>query len=427
MSRSAPALLKRLDVPAAVALSLLVQTIIALLAASIPVLAPEIATDRGWNVDMIAFYAPILYLAAFFFSFQIPRILQQLGGMGLSLLCLAFSALGLLCLLPPSIALAVAAPLALGAANGGMNPASSQVLGPRTSARNAGIIMSIKQTGVPLGGMLAGVLVPILVLRSGWQGAVLSLAGASALAAIALLPTVRWLNGARGSGQLASFRPLEPVKRIWAMPGMRSFIAAAMTFVAMQQCLRSFFTVYLVSALGFSLTTAGLAFGASQGAGIVGQILWAFAADRLIRPHAVMAIIGVVMSIAALLTATFSSEWPVTAIVAVAMLYGLSAAGFIPVVLGEVARRSAPGEVGALTAGANTYLIVSMLVGPLVFGAVASALGYAAAFTVFGMLSLAGAAIALPRAFLRNLAATGKSADRRTARGATDIEERLPR
>jgi len=68
-----------------------------------------------------------------------------------------------------------------------------------------------------------------------------------------------------------------------------------------------------------------------------------------------------------------------------------------------------------------------MLVGPLVFGAVASALGYAAAFTVFGMLSLAGAAIALPRAFLRNLAATGKSADRRTARGATDIEERLPR
>lgn len=411
MSVIAPAFLKRLDVPAAVALSLLVQTIIALLAACIPVLAPEIAADRDWNVDMIAFYAPILYFAAFLFSFQVPKILTHVGGMGLSLLCVAFSAVGLLCLFPPSVALAVAAPLAIGAANGGMNPASSQVLGPRISARTAGLIMSIKQTGVPLGGVLAGVLVPILVLHSGWQGAVLWLVAASVVVGTALLPAVPWLNGARSSRPLVSFRPLEPIKRILAMPGMCSFIAAAMTFVAMQQCLRSFFTVYLVSSLGFSLTTAGFAFGASQAMGIVGQILWAFTSDRLMRPHAVMVIIGLLMTIAAVLTATFTPNWPVAGIVAVAMLYGVSAAGFIPVVLGEVARRSGPGEVGALTAGANTFLIVSMFVGPLVFGAVASGFGYSAAFVVFAVFALAGAGIALPRALFRNAGVGNLSAD----------------
>ena len=52
-----------------------------------------------------------------------------------------------------------------------MNPASSQVLGPRTTAQTAGLVMSIKQTGVPLGGVMAGALVPMLALHSGWRAA----------------------------------------------------------------------------------------------------------------------------------------------------------------------------------------------------------------------------------------------------------------
>jgi MFS family permease len=386
-------LVVRLEVPAAVGVTLIVQTMISLLAASIPVLAPEIAADGGWSVDLIAFYGPILYLAAFFFSFQVPNILTRVGGMGLGLGCIALSVVGLLCLLPMSIMAAAAAPLAIGAANGGMNPASSQILGPRTTTQTAGLIMAIKQTGVPLGGVLAGVLVPVFVLCSGWRGTVLWFALAGVAIILTLLPTVGWLNGSVNSSPQA-FSPLGPAKHVLALDGMRSFIIAAMTFAAMQQCLRSFFTVYLVNGLGLSLEVAGLAFGTSQAAGIVGQVLWAVAADRMIGSHSVMAIIGVLMTVAAVLTASLTASWPVFAIIAVSMLLGITAAGFIPVVLGEVARRSPPAQIGALTAGANVFLIASMLVAPLVFGAIASTLSYGAAFVVLAVFALMGSSIA---------------------------------
>src|SRR5215831_7922194 len=181
-------LVVRLEIPTAVGITLVVQTVISLIAASIPVLAPEIAADGGWSADLIAFYGPILYLAAFFFSFQVPNILTRIGGMGLGLGCIALSVAGLLCLLPMNLMAAAAAPLAIGAANGGMNPASSQILGPRTTTQTAGLIMAIKQTGVPLGGVLAGLLVPVFVLRSGWRGTVLWFALAGVTIILAFLP-----------------------------------------------------------------------------------------------------------------------------------------------------------------------------------------------------------------------------------------------
>jgi MFS family permease len=383
---------QRWNVPAAVAISLVIQTVISLLGASIPVLAPQIAADRGLNPEIIAFYSPIICIAAIIMNFLVPYLLDRIGGMGLSLLCVVLSVLGLLCLLLPGTVLLFAAPFALGLAGGAMNPASSQVLGPRATARTAGLIMSLKQTGVPVGGVLAGILLPFLVLRWGWEHAVVVLVVASAGLVIVHLPTVRWLNGPRSSVRPAPYRPFEPVKRLLAIPGMPAILGAALLFTGMQHCLRSFFTVYLVSWLGLPLTVAGVAFAASQVAGIVGQIGWAVLSDRL-GSRMVMSIIGVVMTLAAVLTAIITPGWPLAAIVTVGILFGLSAAGFIPVVLAEVARRSPAGEVGALTSGANLFIISGVLVGPLTFGLIGALSSYAAAFAAMGACTLVASII----------------------------------
>src|SRR6202045_3250456 len=193
------------DVPAAVLISLLVQATTSLFAAGMPVLAPVIVGERGWNATGIAFYPPVVYVTAFLISFQIPRLLFRVGGMGLSLVCVAIGAAGmLLLLLPPYAATAALASVAIGCGTGAMNPASAQVLGPRTTARTAGLVMSIKQTGVPLGGVMAGALVPILVLRSGWRATVLELAVTGVALVIVLLPSVRWLNGAAAPAKPAA-------------------------------------------------------------------------------------------------------------------------------------------------------------------------------------------------------------------------------
>jgi MFS family permease len=401
----------RFDVPAAVALSLVVQTTISLFAAGIPVLAPEIVAERGWSATVIAFYPTVVYIAALLISFQIPGLLVRMGGMGLSLACVAISAAGVLMLLPPYAAAAALTSVAIGCATGAMNPASSQVLGPRTTARTAGLVMSIKQTGVPLGGVVAGALVPILALHRGWRGAAIALAVMGAVVAVVLLPTVRWLNGG-AAVKPAAFRPLDPVKRLFAMPGMPTLLFASVTFNGMQLCLRSFFTVYLVGNLRLGLVAAGLAFSVSQAAGMVGQVLWAAMSDRLFAVHAVMAVIGMLMTAAALCTAAMTPQWPLVAVILVAAVYGVSAAGYIPVLLGEVARRSPPGETGALTSGAQLFPLGGSIIGPLAFGAMAAVLGMPVAFVLAGACTLAGAVILAvpPRRFAGATAAADGAA-----------------
>jgi MFS family permease len=401
----------RFEVPAAVALSLGVQTMISLYAAGIPVLAPEIAAERGWNAAVIAFYPTVVYITALLISFQVPGLLVRMGGMGLGLACVAISAAGVLMLLPRYAAAAALASVAIGCATGAMNPASAQVLGPLTTARNAALVMSIKQTGVPLGGVVAGALVPILARQNGWRGADVELAAMGVAVVAVLLPTVRWLNGAAAVRPVA-FRPLDPVKRLLAMPGMPTLLIASVTFNGMQLCLRSFFTIYLVAHLRLGLVAAGLAFSASQVAGMVGQVVWAAVSDRLLSVHAVMAIIGLLMTAASLCTAAMTPQWPLGAVIPVAAVYGVSAAGYIPVLLGEVARRSPSGQTGTLTSGAQLFPLGGSILGPLAFGGVAAVLGLPVAFVVAGLCTLAGAVVlALPYQVFAGLPAVRKRAE----------------
>ena len=375
--------MRRWDVPVAVTLTLALQMGISTINASTPVLAPAIAADRGWNVTLIALYPIAVYGTAFFFSFQIPALLSRIGGMGLGIASLAASAIGILFLLSTSPLLMSVAVLSLGFAVGAMNPASAQILGPRISSRNAGLIMSIKSTGIPLGVMLAGAIVPVLISWSSWQYAVLDLAAVATVMSMALLPSVRWFNQHDvRSPPAKTQRMLDPIRRLAAIPGMARFLIAASVFAATRDCLRTFYVVYLVNHAGLTLVVAGLALSASQAAGVVGQVIWATASDRLLSTSITMAVVGTLITVGIALTATITTGWSLTWIVAVAALYGISAGGFFPLVLAEIARRCTDGDAGPLTAAAQIFMIPITLVGPLLFGVVASVTNFSAAFAV---------------------------------------------
>ena len=218
--------------------------------------------------------------------------------------------------------------------------------------------------------------------------------------AILLVPTLRWLND-RSPTPPAAQHPLAPIKQLLAMPGMPQIIFALFVNLMMIQCLRTFFTVYLVKDLGFGLAMAGLAFGASQLAGVIGQLVCAVVSDRWLSPRAVLAGTGVLMGAAALAAARFTSDWPIAAIVAIAVVLGFCAAGSVPVVLGEIARRAPPGQVEVLISGGNLAIMAGSAVGPLVFGAAAARFGYPGGLVAVAVLTLAGAAGAAPLSAFR--------------------------
>jgi MFS family permease len=66
------------------------------------------------------------------------------------------------------------ATLSIGIGYGLTNPTSAQVLSQHASERHRGLIFSIKQTGVPIGVALAGLLIPIFLGWFSWRGAVVA-------------------------------------------------------------------------------------------------------------------------------------------------------------------------------------------------------------------------------------------------------------
>src|SRR5258708_36086963 len=94
--------------------------------------------------------------------------------MRVSRACLVLSALSMALLSLGSLSALLLAALAIGAGYGPVTPASSAILARGTPPKWLNLVFSIKQTGVPLGYILAGVCLPALTLSAGWRWASLS-------------------------------------------------------------------------------------------------------------------------------------------------------------------------------------------------------------------------------------------------------------
>src|SRR5690606_17964256 len=89
-----------------------------------------------------------------------PRAYRPVAGLGLVAVAIG----GTWMLLPAAIA--------IGAAYGLTNPAAAIVLGEHAPVERRGLFFSIKQTAVPLGIAVTGVVAPALYALLGWRGAV---------------------------------------------------------------------------------------------------------------------------------------------------------------------------------------------------------------------------------------------------------------
>jgi MFS family permease len=379
------------------ALTLLVQSLASLVALSVPVLWPEIAADRRLDSALIGFYPAIMYSAALFVLLHSGRLLDRFGPMGLSVACVIVAGLGLaLFMVPlPSLLLCVAGALLIGFGYGPITPASSLILSSRVPPRMANLIFSIKQTGVPIGGILAGAVIPSLIAWSSWRIAGLLIAGGAVAIGVALLPTVPAMDRDHlptGGGRR---KLLDPLRMLMAKRPMRNLALASLTFAAMQLCLAAFLTVHLVQTVHLSLIDAGAVFATTQLAGVAGRIGWAVMADRFLSPTATMVALGLQMAVAFTAIGCFGPSWPLFLMVAICILCGSSGSGWVGLVLSELVRFAPPGDAGIITAAAQIVMFVGVLIGPLLFSAVLSLTGeFRAAFVAIAVFTLIGAGFA---------------------------------
>ncbi|MFC7539086.1 MFS transporter [Siccirubricoccus deserti] len=150
----------------------------------LPVLAPLAARDLGAAPHWVGWQVACIYLAASATSFLSAGALRRLGPARCTQIALAAAAAACGMMVGLGLAGAVLGSFLIGLGYGLTNPAASQVLARLAPTARRNMVFAVKQTGVPIGGALAGLVLPSLALGLGWRGAVIGVGVVLGVAAL---------------------------------------------------------------------------------------------------------------------------------------------------------------------------------------------------------------------------------------------------
>jgi sugar phosphate permease len=249
---------------------------------------------------------------------------------------------------------------------------------------------------VPLGGALAGAIVPGLQLAIGWQQALLGIALTCVVCAVLAQSLRREFDADRDpTRRLSLGNFLQPVKLVLSHPALRMLAVCSFVFSIAQLSLTTYLVTYLTGNLGYGLVAAGAVLSISQVGAVIGRVLWGYASDRWFGARRMLAMLATLMTLASLATAMLHAEMPQLVIVAILFVFGASAIGWNGVYLAEVARQAPAGLAGLATGGTLAITFLGVVLGPPVFGALSGLFGsYRAGFVAVAVpLGLSAAAL----------------------------------
>jgi sugar phosphate permease len=210
----------------------------------------------------------------------------------------------------------------VGIGTGVQNPAGSAAVMRWFPPRRRAFAMGIRQTGVPVGGVLAATAWPWVATTWGWRTAYI-LAGVMAFLGTALIASSYWDPEREGSSGAAtrSMRDLMSDRRLWLL---------ALTYngqIAAQYSVTVYFVLFLHEALDLPLIAASGLLAVVSMTAIGGRIGWGLISDSWFngarRP--VLAIIALLTLISMLTAAALPSHAPRGLALLLAVMVGLTA------------------------------------------------------------------------------------------------------
>lgn len=370
-------------------ITLAIQALVSMALLTLPVMAPVAAQALRVSPSLVGVYVALVYAGAMAASLAAGAGVARLGAIRVSQWGLLLCATGLaLCALPYLWACAAGAVL-IGLGYGPITPASSHLLSRTTPAHRMSVVFSIKQTGVPLGGMLAGALIPSLMLAFGWQPSLLLSALACLLCMAVAQPLRNALDADRQPASPLALGHLgQPIRLVLSQPGLRLLAGCSFVFSIAQLSLTTYLVTFLSQQLNYSLVAAGLLLSLAQCGGVAGRILWGWLADRGLGARRMLATLGAVMALSAALTALLPANTPTWMVGALLTAFGASAIGWNGVYLAEVARQAPPGLASVATGGTLAFTFLGVVLGPPLFGALSSIAGsYSAGYLALAVLT----------------------------------------
>ena len=362
--------------------TLFIQAMVAMALLSLPVMAPVAAKALDISPTLVGIYISLTYAGAMFGSLTSGTTVSRLGPIRVSQWGLYFCSIGLsLCAVPSLPVIAIGA-LLIGLGYGPITPASSQILARTTKPSQMALVFSIKQSGVPLGAMMAGAIIPTMMINIDWQLSLIAVALACLIFAALSQPLRPSLDDLRQAGLPFEIGTLtRPIRMVLGHRTLATMAICSFMFSMVQLSLTTYLVTYLHEDLSYGMVSAGLLLSVTQIGGIGGRIAWGVISDRWLGAQKTLMLLACLMALSALVTALLLPQLPLWAIWITLVVFGASAIGWNGVYLAEVARQAPEGQAGVATGGTLTFTFLGAVIGAPIFGMLSSVFGtYQAGF-----------------------------------------------
>ena len=217
-----------------------------------------------------------------------------------------------------------------------------------TPPRTRGLAMGIREASIPVGGIMAAVLVTFLALTFGWRTAVIVVAVAIGITGVVFFsvyrdkPSSGYTEGETRSRAGGRVSLLARDRDIWLISG---FGAA---FAGLQMVLVTYLVLFLKEHLDMSATVAGVCFAFLLAGAAVARIGWGLVSDFLMggRRIVTLATVGLLAVVSMALMVWLPSDASLAVVLVVVFVVGVTCLGGTGVWVILVAEMAGPALTG---------------------------------------------------------------------------------
>ncbi|TFZ04409.1 MFS transporter [Ramlibacter rhizophilus] len=364
-----------------------------------PVLAPAVAPQLGLAPERVGLFTGLAYALAMLAGLGSGAWVARHGATRLMQAAMACMAAGLLLMAVGEPGLFLLAAIVMGAGYGSTNPATADILGRHAPLRSAGLFFALKQTGVPIGVGLAGLLMPLGLAVLGWQASLFA-AGASSLVLALLLQRVARSLDARDARDAAPAPAQagwgEAMRLVLRRPGLRNLSLGSFAYAMAQLGFLTFVVALLHLERGLPLGVAAGLLSASQLVCVFVRVGTGYLSDRWASPRTVLAALGVGAAASFTLLALLPASAPTSLLAVAVMACGATSMGWNGVYFAQIVRSVEPHELAASAGAVQFFTFGGGLVAPVLFGLwLAQGASHASGYLALAGVAGAGAVLML--------------------------------
>ena len=355
-------------------------------------IAPKVAETLQVSPVLIGYQASLTWGVAMVASIYGGNAVLRWGAGSTTQASMALSAIGVALFAVPHVAIIALGSVIAGIGTGIAPAAAAHLLVRYTAPKRRNLVFSIKQTGVPVGGVLIALIAPVMAVTVGWQWALATIAAVALLVMVLVRPYQHRWDDDRHLAAGARPGALGGVPVVLRQPSLRWISLASVLFSSVQRIMLTFTVLYLVAEADYGLVEAGIMLSVVQIGGAATRVPWGWLADRWRSGRAVLNLIGVLVIVSSAVLVMLEPGWPRPLVYGLFFVLGAATVGWNGVFHAECARLSPPGMASMVASGTAFFVFSGSLIGPSAFAIAYDTIGsYSATFGIMiamGLLAL---------------------------------------